>query len=337
MSVPKSVFDTAGMPLDRAFSAWQESVGVFYGVRLLNNAAERFHTRVEAIYLSQTILADYKCVAQTFDRSRSRIGRDGLDHLSLQFCTAGGYGRRDGSMGDRAGPGDLIIADLAQPYAVETGDFRSLSYMIPRRLLAPLLQAPDEQNMRVLSGKTPLVALLRNHLLSIHDQASTLTQRDADLIIGPTLELAAAAINGSLVREQAAPVEFALISQIRRFVAERIADPDITAERVSGLFGISTRKLYYLFEPHGGFATYIAQERLRRCRDELINPQHKRDSIADIAERYGFTHRKSFVRAFRRLFELSPREMRALAQQGRQLPVESLARSDIWHWIRKMR
>ena len=114
--IPVSVFDTAGMPLDQAFSAWQDSVGVFYGVRLLNNSAERFRSRVEAIQLSETILADYTCVSQTFDRSRSRIARDGLEHLSLQFCTAGSYGRRGGGTSEKAGPGDLIIAALMESH-----------------------------------------------------------------------------------------------------------------------------------------------------------------------------------------------------------------------------
>lgn len=331
------MFDTAGMPLRQAVSAWQDSIGVFYGVRLLNNAAERFRTRVEAFHLGETLLANYECVAQTFDRSRSRIGRDGLDHLALQFCVAGGYGRRDGGASDKAGPGDLIVADLAQAHAVDTSDFKSLNFTMPRRLLAPLLKAPDEQNMRVLSGRTPLVALLRNHLLGVLGEASALNRQDAETIVGPTLALAAAAINGAIAPERTASVEFALVGQIRRYVSERIAGPGVTAEHVAGLFGISIRKLYYLFEPYGGFYTYVVEERLCRCRDELIDPRHRHESIADISERYGFTHRKSFVRAFRRTFEISPREMRALAEEGRRLPADSLKSADIWRWIRELR
>lgn len=337
MPVPKWEFDTKGMPMAQAFSVWQENVGVFYGVRLLNNAAERFHSQVEAFQLSETILANYKCVAQTFDRTRSRIGRDGLDHLSLQFCLEGGYGRRGGGTDEKAEPGDLIIADLAQPYAVDTSDFRSLSFMMPRRLLAPLLNRPDEQNMRVISGKTPLVTLLREHLLEVIKAAPAMNRQEAEAIMGPTMQLAAAAINGAVTADKTMSVEIALASQIRRYIGERIADNGITAENVANLFGISVRKLYYLFEPYGGFSSYVVEEKLRRCRDELISPQHRRESIADIAERYGFTHRKSFVRAFRRIFEISPREMRELAKEGHGLPLESMNGADMWHWIREMR
>lgn len=331
------MLDSAGMAVNQAVSLWQESMGIFYGVRLLNNAAERFHFRAEAFHMGEVVLTSYRCVAQSFDRSRSRIGRDGLDHITLQFCVSGSHGRRDGGLGEKAEPGDLIIADLAQAQATGTSDFDSLNLTVPRRLFAPLLKAPDEQNMRVISGASPLVALLRNHLQGLFNAAGAMNGKQAEVVMGPTLELAAAAINGAVAQESVSSVEFALAGQIRRFVDERIADPDMTAERVAGLFGISTRKLYYLFEPHGGFSTYVVEARLRRCRDELVNPAHRRESIANIAGRYGFIHRKSFVRAFRRTYEISPREMRALAEEGRRLPAEPLKTDDVWRWIRELR
>jgi len=335
--VPRSVLHIEGLAAREAIAVWQENIGVLYDVRLRNKVDDRFQFHAEAFHFGEVVLTSYRCTAQSFDRSRARIGRDGLDHITLQICLQGSHGRRDGGSDDAAGSGDLIVADLAQPQSTGTSDFDSLNLTMPRRLLAPLLKAPDEQNMRVISGKTPLVALLRNHLQGLYDGAPAMSRQDAEAVVGPTLELAAAAMNAAVTEENAASIRLALTGEIRRHVDAHIVDRGLTAETVAGSFGISTRKLYYLFEPYGGFSSYIQEERLRRCRAELVDPDRRQESIADIAERYGFSHRKSFIRAFRRSFDVTPREMRALAAEGRSLPAGYGEEQTMWHWIRKLR
>lgn len=335
--VPHSVLHVEGLAAKEAIAVWQETIGVLYDVRLRNKVDDGFHFHADAFHFGDVVLTSYKCTAQSFDRSRARIGRDGLDHITLQFCLQGRHGRRDGGSGDAAGPGDLIVADLAQPQATGTTDFDSLNFTVPRRLLAPLLKAPDEQNMRVISGKAPLAALLRNHLQGLYQGVPAMSRQDAEAVVGPTLELAAAALNAAATEENAASVRLALTGEVRRYVDNHIVDRGLSAETVAGSFGISTRKLYYLFEPYGGFSSYVQEERLRRCRAELVDPEHRHESIAEIAERYGFSHRKSFIRAFRRTFDVTPREMRALAAEGRSLRVGHSEDRTMWHWIRELR
>jgi AraC-like DNA-binding protein len=335
--VPRSVLEVRGLAAKQAIAVWQESIGVLYDVRLRKSTDDRFYFHADAFHFGDIVLTSYKCLAQSFDRSRVRIGRDGLDHLTLQICLQGNHGRRDGPSDDRAGPGDLLVADLAQAQATATSDFDSLNLTVPRRLLAPLLKAPDEQNLRVVSGKAPLTVLLRNHLQGLYQAAPDIGSGDAEAVVRPTLELAAAAINAAVAEENAAAVRLALTDDMRHYVDDHIVDQGLTAENVAAHFGISTRKLYYLFEPHGGFSSYVREARLRRCRAELIDPDHRHESIADIAERHGFNHRKSFIRAFRRSFDVTPREMRAFAVEGRRSFFEPGEGRTMWHWIRELR
>lgn len=335
--VPRSVLDTQGLPFGQAHTVWQETIGALYDVRLIGGADENFGYRAEAFHFGEVVLTSYRCGAQSFDRSRARIGRDGLDHITLQVCLSGRHGRRDGAPEGEAGPGDMLIADLAQRQSTATSDFSSLNLTVPRRLLAPLLKAPDAQNLRRIPGEMPLMVLLRNHLQGLYQAASAMRREEAAAIVGPTLDLAAAAINGAVAEENFAATRMALTGEIRRHLEARIADPGLSAESVAAAFAMSTRKLYYLFEPHGGFAHYVQAERLRRCRAELIDPGHRHESVAAIAERYGFMHRKSFIRAFQRAFEMTPREMRALAAQGRNLSRSTVGPGHMWHWIRELR
>lgn len=253
--VPRSVLEVRGLAAKEAIAVWQESIGVLYDVRPRKNIDDRFYFHADAFHFGDIVLTSYRCVAQSFDRSRARIGRDGLDHLTLQICLQGNHGRRDGASDERAGPGDLLVADLAQAQATGTSDFDSLNLTIPRRLIAPLLKAPDEQNLRVISGKAPLTALLRNHLQSLYEAAPLIGDGHAEAVVRPTLELAAAAINAAVAEENAAAVRLALTDDMRHYVDDHIVDQDLTADTVAAHFGISTRKLYYLFEPHGGFSS----------------------------------------------------------------------------------
>lgn len=335
--VQRSVLGTTDLTRGQAVALWQENIGLLYDVRLRNGSDDRFYFHADAFHFGEIVLTSYQCIAQSFDRSRARIARDGLDHITLQVCLRGSHGRRDGGSDEKAASGDLIVADLAQVQATGTSGIDSLNLTMPRRLLTPLLKAPDEHNLRVIPGSLPLTALLRGHLLGLFQAASGMSGQDAEAVTRPTLDLAAAALNSVVAEENVASVHLALTSEIRRHIDRHVSSQDLNAATIAALFGISTRKLSYLFEPHGGLSRYIQEERLRRCRAELVDPGRRHEGIGQIAGRYGFGHRKSFVRAFRRCFDMTPREMRALAAEGRSLPRGHGGNRTMWHWIRELR
>jgi AraC-like DNA-binding protein len=330
--------DTAGLAPKTAMALWQESIGVFYDARPHGEPEARFHFFADASHLGEAILTRYTCkVHNHYDRSPARIGRDGLDHVTLQVILGGRHGRREAASTEYAEAGDVIIADLAQSQATAAFDLDTFNLTFPRRMLAPLLKAPDEHNLRVVPGKAPLTALLRNHLASLHREAPRMSHDAVEAIIQPTLELAAAALNMSVAEENAAAVRLALTGQIRRYIDEHVADPSMSAETVAAAFGISLRKLYYLFEPYGGVSSYVTVGRLWRARAMLLDPHCARMSIADIAESCGFAYRTNFVRAFRKLFGVTPREARAHAAEGRRTAGHYADGRNLWHWIRQLR
>ncbi len=173
------MLDCSSLPVKEATTAWQESVGVMFDTRLRNAPDSGFRAHVEGFQFGDLLLGSCHSVAQTFDRSPRRIKRDNLDHLLLQFYTEGTCGRRDGGLDARTQPGDLWISDLAQPQATAASDFTNLNLIVPRRLLAPLLRAPDEHNLRMVPGGSPLVRLLHTHLAALFQSAPQLRPQDA--------------------------------------------------------------------------------------------------------------------------------------------------------------
>ena len=109
-----------------------------------------------------------------------------------------------------------------------------------------------------------------------------------------------------------------------------------------GLFRISRTQLYRLFEPLGGVARYIQEQRLVRACAELSNPAHDHRRIYEIAFAWGFSSEAHFSRLFRHTFGQSPSEVRArvratLSSAGRPTPAGSASGSSYAEWVRQLR
>lgn len=338
MQIPRSTFGTQNLSPKEAFEAWRQTIDLVFDIRPRDESIERFHAHVDMFLFGDICIGTAKGGAQYFDRSRQKIGRDMSDYYLLQFYLGGRCSVREGNSARAMQPGDLFIVDAAQPLATATTAYDIVNLIVPRRLFAPLLRAPDEQSQRILPGDMSLVALLREHVCALYRQASVLRTGQVRDIIQPTLELAACAINNAVADAQATSINLVLLAAIRRYIDDNLHDPELSSGKAAATFGISRRKLYYLFEFTDGFAAYVQERRLRRCHEALIDPAARTASIAEIARANGFTSPASFSRAFRRTIGMTAREVRALAAEGEAPMHPHNQWRDEWtHWIAQMR
>lgn len=335
--LPHSSFDTTGLPPDQQFRAWRDAINVIFDTQNSDHAEKGFHTSVDGYLCGDVVLGMIETGAQRYDRSKSKLGRDGQDEYLLQFYLDGKCGPRNKGADTCARPGDLFIVDAAQPLATETTRSEFLNLVVPRRLLAPLLRTPDELSMHVLNGQQGTVALLRDHLLALYRRAGQLTTADAQSILPATLHLAAAAVNSAVTEENAQSFRACLFGSICRHLNDRLTDLELTPEKVAFQFGISRATLYRMFENEGGFVNYLRRQRLRRCHEILTDASRRDQSIAEIAQIYGFSNPANFTRAFRQAAGISPREARMLAMDGKTM-ITQLAQADNWSdWLKLMR
>lgn len=333
-NLPRSVLDTAGLAPAKALAAWEENIGVMYDVQLADKTPDEFYAKVEAYYLDTIMLGECRTVAQSYQRSRFRSGRDLIDCYSIQFQEQGVWAQRDSDC--EASTGDIIIFDKAQPQSIAMTDSTTLHLFVPRKALAPLLREPDNHNMHVLRAGTPLPSLLRSHVHNLWRQAAHLTVEEAAQVVQPTLQLIAAAMNGSTTPGTQNGIDTALGDAVRRHVDRAALDPDLSVETVARSFGISRRKVFYLFEPHEGFEAYVRRRRLRMVHGALRSSVHAGRSITEIAEAHGFTQRKNFNDAFRRAYGMTPSQVRDLARQGTGDSAESPGLARWRDWIAGM-
>lgn len=334
---PHSHFDTSALPREHQFAAWRDAINVLFDTRSAAPQSHGFRASVDAYLCGETGVGMISAQAQHYDRSRSKLGRDGMDVYVLQYYLEGSCGQRDCATGTATRPGDLFIVDAAQPLATSTTNSRFLSLAVPRRLLAPLLRAPDELSMRVLRGDAPMVGLLRDHLCSLYQSVGKLSNAEAQAVIPGTLQLAAAAINCQVTEASAPAVRESLFASICRHVQHNLSDLALSPEGVAVQFGISRATLYRLFEREGGFFNYLRTERLRQCHAILADRSQTHRSVAEIAQTYGFSDASNFTRAYRRASGMSPRETRMLAIEGRAAAMPFVQHKDWRTWVMQMR
>jgi AraC family transcriptional regulator, positive regulator of tynA and feaB len=100
--------------------------------------------------------------------------------------------------------------------------------------------------------------------------------------------------------------------QVQQLIEESLPQPNLSPIALANRLQISVRQLYRLFEEQGdSVCRYIQRNRLQRSANDLANPNLRRESITAIAYKWGFTDSAHFSRAFKKQFELSPKDYRA--------------------------
>lgn len=338
-SIPQSNYDLTQLPPKAGVEAWQEGLGSMYNIRFHEKPEQPVHIRSHAYHFDSFIFGSLKVkVNQVVGRSRAQAARDGLDSYTLHFHGRACGVSRDNDAHQRIEPGDLLVLDQTQTSSSWLNGQDDLFLVVPRPVLAPLLNAPDAHNAHVISGRNPLVSLFRNHLHELHRATPELNLEAARAIIRPTLELAAVAINGAVTEGQSNTLQSAQTAQVCRYIEEHAIEPDLTIAGIAVAFGMSQRKLHYLMEAYGGVVAYTKVVRLRRAKAAIGSPVLRHKSITEIAEDFGFSDPTNFSRVFRRAFGMSPREMRAFAAEGRQGEFARHRNArNMWDWMRHLR
>ena len=88
-----------------------------------------------------------------------------------------------------------------------------------------------------------------------------------------------------------------------------LQEPRLSPDMLAGRLRISVRQLYRLFEEQGdSVCRYILRQRLSRSAADLGNPRLRGESITSIAFKWGFSDSAHFSRAFKKQFEVSPKD-----------------------------
>jgi len=314
-TVPSSVFDTEQVRLHERFSLWRDALAATHEVALPEDCdPNRFSARSRSLNLGNALVLESRSTPQRLVRSPRAVRADQIDHYLIRLQKAGRWIGDVGGRSVAAGPGSVMVLDMARATDARTSDIENINLLLPRDALDDVLAPFDMHGLELRDG---MAALLRSHLSELAANLPHLQVADARRVAEATLSLVAACLAPSrdaVVRARA-PLEAALIAEIRRYIDRHLHTPDLSPHSVGEALGLSRSTLYAVCEPVGGVAAFIQKRRLKRIHAILADPRDRR-RITEIAHQYGFTSGAHFSRAFRRAFGYSPREARDAREAG---------------------
>lgn len=100
-----------------------------------------------------------------------------------------------------------------------------------------------------------------------------------------------------------------LILDIKSYIEEQYADPNLSLQMISDHFQLNTKYVSQLFKDEMGekFVDYLALLRIRHARQLL---EETCASVQDIAVMVGYTHSLSFIRMFKKVMNVTPGDYR---------------------------
>ncbi|WP_127502851.1 helix-turn-helix domain-containing protein [Actinoplanes solisilvae] len=207
-------------------------------------------------------------------------------------------------------PGELLVVDLSAPYDYSwSGDGGAGALQIPYDQLGLPLDLVRRAASEVTAS--PLYGLVAAHIAEL--------ARDPAAITGDSASAAAAAASVDLARallvsaaRSGRPVYVeTLLTRIRAFTRQHLADAALSPGLVAAAHGISERQLYKLCAEAGfSLEQWIISERLQRVRQELTLPDRRHLPIATIALGWGFRDPTHFTRRFKARYGVTPRQWR---------------------------
>lgn len=228
--------------------------------------------------------------------------------LVLQLAGRSQIRQRERTAGLRAG--DWSLYDPRVPYSItnlERADL--LALQIPRLQLRSL-DVPTLHTSEATSGNLiGLHAVLSSFLRSLAEQLVTLPdgvgQPLSETVLGLLASTLAAHCNE---RADYATLPEVLKTRVRLYVQTRLADPELSIERIADAMRCSKRYLHRVFEDEATtLDRYIWTSRLERCRSALAAPAAASASVSEVAYGWGFKSSAHFCRMFKAHYGVSPR------------------------------
>lgn len=325
MSVVRhSSFSTDDLPERDRFDAWR----TLFSAHDLDADPHGFSARIDTTQIGPVLLHVMNASPQRTGRTRSKIRQDGQERFTL-LLSQHTYAIESDHGTQKVPPGAFTLNDLSQPYRrSRVRETNSLIVSLARDSVARLLPNEETLHGAILAG--PTACLLAEHLRGLVAHRHTIGTDQALDIAQATLHLLAAIARPDRDRQAmaSAPASMARLSASKRYIRSNLAKA-LTVEQIASAVGLSRTRLYHLFEPEGGVARYLMQQRLAAVRAALDDP-HEGRNIGVINEAYGFGNFSHFSRTFREAYGQSPRDYRASRKTSGELELPSSPAAATW-------
>lgn len=307
------VLDTASVPVHDRTDALRTAMTSVVPARVeVGGPGGRVGARIQAWHMGTSAsLAHVVTSGHQITRNARHLRGGAQERISLAIQLTG-----RATLAHRDLPplelGELQLVDLTSPFAyVAWPDSAAQSLYIDTAQLG--LPVDDVRIAAPRLRDNPLYDLTRAHLGHVRQVADAVeTHRSAALLGAATTELVRALIASAADSpHQRDAVAESLMARITAYVHLHLGEADLDPARIAAEHNISVRYLHQLFAQHDlSVHRWLMRERLEAARRVLATDAARRNSIAAIGRRSGFSDPGHFARRFRAAYGMSPRDWR---------------------------
>lgn len=307
------------VPTSDRTDAWQDVLSHSYrDWQVPQRLAATFYARVKQHDFAGAGIVETVCDPCVGQRTRGQVRRDDELYVGVQLTTGGRERFKIGDSGVEVTSGDLVVWTTDQVVQFEVLErLHKVTLMIPWTLMRERLpERKQPPSGGKIESRTGVGSLLAVHLLALSNQIDSLDQSVQASVSRSTLELLGIALSGqqpSAIFDASA----AMLQRVKDFILRNLHDEELNPTRIAEANNISLRYLHMLFQRSDlTVSEFILNNRLRVCRQPLIDPAFRRVQIAEIAFRWGFNSVSHFCRTFREQYGGSPSDVRRAALSG---------------------
>ncbi len=316
---PMRVFSTEDIPYRQRRDWWREVICRHYTqVDVTSKLACDFAAETQITQLKQLQVSRVRSGAVSIQKQRREIERSDQDAYFVALLLSGHYALEQNGRTATLQPGEMLLYDATQPHHIHCGgDLFKLIFAIPRATLQARFARPDLCTAIGLTKQHSAAMVAADFLRSWSARVPQLSQSALDTLCETSLDLLSLALAelrpGDIKSSRSQAVA---LFEIKRYVEQRLADPELNATAIAQAVGLSPRYINSLFEQEQqSLMRYVLQRRLERCHQAIIQCRTTGLSISQIAFRWGFNDLSHFSRVFKKRYGVSPSQLNRVSSE----------------------
>jgi AraC-like DNA-binding protein len=213
-------------------------------------------------------------------------------------------------------PGTWMLRDMDMPYSIDIReDCELIALILPRAAVSSRLFDLTSLCMRRFSGTSGLGHIVHNLIYNTYQEFGSVDESMAPDMAASITQLMRLHLLRMCPDSNPQALCEVLRERVRRYIATHLRAPDLSMDQIARAMRCTKRYLHKVFEDEEvSISRYILDLRLDYCRDALVGPSTREQSITDVALSWGFSNSAHFSRAFHERFGMSPSTYRAAYQ-----------------------
>ena len=308
-------FSTESLPEQDRIAYWREHYG---HIMLRVDLEPARDATFEACMTSLALPGLHIIEASSSPAKISRTGAylaDGNDDAVLAINRRGSVIVSSGGREQNLQENEAILLTGNEPTSFHrTSMGQSFTLRVPRAMLASTIVDTDDAVMRVIPQQRGALRLLTEYTHLLFESGITLDSQLLNLSVTHIHDLLALTIGPATDFAETARtrgLRAARLKLAKSYIIEHSHRRDLTVGSVAAHLSVTPRYVQRMFEADGStFSEFLVGQRLARAHRLLCEPNSLHTAISTIAYDAGFGDLSYFNRRFRRLYGLTPRDVR---------------------------